>query len=281
MIRITCDSTCDLPRELYDSLGVTVIPLSIALGEEFHYDGTLSADEIYAYVAETGKLPSTSAISIGQYDAFYGKFPEDDEIIHISLSSELSSSHQNACIAAYERPHYEKRVSVIDSKNLSTGSGLLVMKAVELRDQGLSREEIVDELYKLRDKLDVSFVLQTLDYLKKGGRCSAIVALGANLMKLRPEIVVSDGKMSVGKKYRGSIERSVADYIRGRLEGRDDIDTSRIFVTHSGVPEEVLTMAMDLVKELHPFTEVLTSRAGCTITSHCGPGTLGVLFFKK
>ncbi|MBQ3055372.1 MAG: DegV family protein [Oscillospiraceae bacterium] len=120
-----------------------------------------------------------------------------------------------------------------------------------------------------------------MDYLKKGGRCSAIVALGANLMKLRPEIVVQNGKMSVGKKYRGSMERSVSDYIRGRLEGRTDLDLSRIFITHSGVPDEILTMAVDLVKSLQPFEEVLTSRAGCTITSHCGPGTLGVLFFKK
>jgi len=279
MIRITCDSTCDLPRELYDSLGVTVVSMGVTLGDRFCRDGEdLSAEEIYAYVDQTGTLPTTSAISVGEYeDAWKPIVDADDEIVHISLSSALSSSNQNANIAAAELGN----TSVIDSKNLSTGSGHLVMKAAQLRDAGASREEIVSALTTAAEKLDVSFVLQTLDYLKKGGRCSAVVALGANLMKLRPEIVVADGKMSVGKKYRGSMERSVADYIRGRLEGRDDIDTSRIFVTHSGVPDEVLTMAVDLVKELQPFTEVLTSCAGCTITSHCGPGTLGVLFFKK
>lgn len=277
MIRITCDSTCDLPSELYDSLGITVVSMGVTLGDRFCRDGEdLSSEEIYAYVDQTGTLPTTSAISVGEYEDAWKPFSED-EIIHISLSSELSSSNQNANIAASEFAS----VSVIDSKNLSTGSGLLVMRAAELRDAGLTRSEIVTELTNLVEKLDVSFVLQTLDYLKKGGRCSTVVALGANLMKLRPEIVVANGKMSVGKKYRGSMERSVADYIRGRLEGRDDIDTSRIFVTHSGVPDEILTMAVDLVKSLHPFGEVLTSRAGCTITSHCGPGTLGVLFFKK
>lgn len=278
MIRITCDSTCDLPHELYETLGVTVVSMGVTLGDRFCHDGEdLSSDDIYAYVAETGTLPSTSAISVGEYEDVWKQFA-DDEIIHVSLSSELSSSNQNANIAAAELGN----VAVIDSKNLSTGSGHLVIRACEMRDAGLSRAEIVANLLEAREKLDVSFVLQTLDYLKKGGRCSTIVALGANLMKLRPEIVVSeDGKMSVGKKYRGSMERSVADYIRGRLEGREDIDTSRIFVTHSGVPDEILAMAVDLVKSLHPFKEVLTSRAGCTISSHCGPATLGVLFFKK
>ena len=279
MIRITCDSTCDLPLKLYDSLGVTVVSMGVTLGDKFCRDGeNISAEEIYAYVDQTGTLPTTSAISVGEYEDAWKPFVDaGDEVIHVSLSSELSSSNQNANIAASELGS----VSVIDSKNLSTGSGHLVMRAAELRDAGLSRAEIVENLTAAAEKLDVSFVLQTLDYLKKGGRCSAIVALGANLMKLRPEIVVSGGKMSVGKKYRGSIERSVSDYIRGRLEGREDIDTARIFVTHSGVPDEVLAMAVDLVKSLHPFGEVLTSRAGSTITSHCGPGTLGVLFFKK
>ena len=251
MIRITCDSTCDLTREMYDTLGVTVVSMGVTLGDRFCRDGEdLSAEEIYAYVDKTGTLPTTSAISVGEYeDAWKPIVDAGDEIIHISLSSELSSSNQNASIAASELGN----VSVINSKNLSTGSGHLVLRACELRDAGLSREEIANALTDAAEKLDVSFVLQTLDYLKKGGRCSAIVALGANLMKLRPEIVVQNGKMSVGKKYRGSMERSVSDYIRGRLEGRTDLDLSRIFITHSGVPDEILTMAVDLVKSLQPF----------------------------
>ncbi len=279
MIRITCDSTCDLPQELYQKHDIKVISFAVNLGEELRRDGVnISSDEIYAFVSETGKLPTTSAISVGEYeDVFSPMVNAGDQVLHISLSSELSSSHQNARIAAAEVGN----VTVIDTKNLSTGSGLIVLLAAELRDAGLPIEEIEEKLSAAVEKLDVSFVIQTLEYLHKGGRCSTVAALGANLMKLRPEIEVKDGKMQVAKKYRGSMDRSISDYIRGRLANREDVDTSRIFVTHSGVPEETLKMAMDLVRELHPFDEVLTSQAGCTITSHCGPNTLGVLFFKK
>lgn len=279
MIRITCDSTCDLTRDLYEMHDITVVSMGVTLGDRFGHDGVdLTADEIYAYVEESGKLPTTSAISVGEYtDAFAPIVNAGDQVLHISLSSELSSSYQNACIAASDLDG----VRVVNSKNLSTGSGLLVLLASDLVKSGASLDTAAETLTQAAEKLDVSFVIQTLDYLRKGGRCSAVAALGANLMKLRPEIEVKDGKMGVAKKYRGSIERSVSDYIKGRLQGRDDLDLSRIFVTHSGVPEEVLTMAVDLVKELQPFEQVYTSRAGCTISSHCGPGTLGVLFFKK
>ncbi len=279
MIRITCDSTCDLPKSFYEEMGVTVVSMGVTLGDRFCRDGMdLSADDIYAYVSETGKLPTTSAISVGEYtDVFEPIVKAGDQVLHISLSSELSSSHQNARIAAADLGSVE----VVNTKSLSTGSGLIVMLAHDLVKQGGDLETIAEKLREASEKLDVSFVIQTLEYLHKGGRCSTIAALGANLMKLRPEIEMKDGKLGVAKKYRGSIERSVADYIKGRLSGRDDIDLSRIFVTHSGVPEEVLTMAVDLVKSLHPFENVFTSRAGCTISSHCGPETLGVLFFRK
>jgi len=279
MIRITCDSTCDLPKSFYEELGVTVVGMGVTLGDRFCRDGLdLSADEIYAYVAETGSLPTTSAISVGEYtDVFEPIVKAGDQIIHISLSSELSSSHQNARIAAADLGNIE----VINTMSLSTGSGLIVMLAADLVKKGGDLDSIAAKLREASEKLDVSFVIQTLDYLHKGGRCSAVAALGANLMKLRPEIEMKGGKLAVAKKYRGSIERSVSDYIKGRLANRDDVDLSRIFVTHSGVPDEVLTMAVDLVKSLHPFENVYTSRAGCTISSHCGPETLGVLFFTK
>lgn len=279
MIRITCDSTCDLPKPFYEEMGITVVGMGVTLGDRFCRDGMdLSADDIYAYVSETGKLPTTSAISVGEYtDVFEPIVKAGDQIVHISLSSELSSSHQNAFIAAADLGNIE----VINSKSLSSGSGLLVMLAHDLVKQGDDLETVAGKLREAAEKLDVSFVLQTLEYLHKGGRCSTIAALGANLMKLRPEIEVKDGKLGVAKKYRGSIERSVADYIKGRLSGRDDIDLTRIFITHSGVSEEVLAMAVDLVKELCPFENIYTSRAGCTISSHCGPATLGVLFFQK
>ena len=278
-IKITCDSTCDLTRELYSKYDIDVIPLTIALGEELRLDGSgIDADELFDYVSRSGQLPKTSAISIGEFQDFFGKYvSEGYTVIHTGISSCLSSSYQNACIAAQEVGN----VYVVDSLNLSTGSGHLAIMAAELANSGMSAEEIVNTLNEKKEKLDVSFVLQTLEYLQKGGRCSSLVAFGANALKLRPEIEVNGGGMGVGKKYRGDIEKSVLAYVRGRLEGREDVDTGRIFVTHSGVPEALLEKVVSLVKELHPFEEVLITRAGCTISSHCGPNCLGVLFFKK
>jgi DegV family protein with EDD domain len=197
--------------------------------------------------------------------------------VHINLSSNLSSCYQNALIAAKE----VGGVYPVDSLNLSTGSGHLVIEAANMAKNAMTAEEIVEKLCKMREKLDVSFVLQTLDYLRKGGRCSALTALGANLLQLRPEIEVKDGKMGVGNKYRGKMDKSISDYVRGRLEGRTDLVLERIFVTHSGVPAEIVADVMAQVKQLQPFAEVIETRAGCTITSHCGPNCLGVLFFKK
>jgi len=208
----------------------------------------------------------------------FGKYVKEGRtVIHINLSSNLSSSHQNAVLAAQELGN----VYVVDSRNLSSGSGHLVIEAAEMAAQGLDAETIVARLNEMKERLDVSFVLQTLEYLQKGGRCSSVAALGARALQLRPEIRVADGGMGVGKKYRGSMEKSVLDYVRGRLEGRDDIDTHRIFVTHSPMDQAVVDKAIALVRQLHPFDEVIETSAGCTICSHCGPNCLGVLFFKK
>ena len=278
-IKITCDSTCDLPQELYAKYDVEVISLAVTLGDTLHRDGVgITAPELFDYVKETGTLPKTSAISMGEYLDVFGKYTaEGKSVIHINLSSNLSASHQNAVLAAQEL----SGVYVVDSRSLSTGSGHLVIEAAEMAAQGLDAETIVARLNEMKERLDVSFVLQTLEYLQKGGRCSSVAALGARALQLRPEIRVADGGMGVGKKYRGSMEKSVLDYVRGRLEGRDDIDTRRIFITHSTAPQELVDKVIALVKELHPFQEVITSVAGCTISSHCGPNCLGVLFFKK
>lgn len=278
-IKITCDSTCDLTNELYQKNNITVVPLSIALGDEIRRDSIdIDADEIFRFVKSTNQLPKTSAISIGEYEDVFGKLVDEGyTVIHINISSELSSSHQNACLAAEDIGN----VHVIDSRNLSSGSGHLVLLAAAMADSGMEAGEIVDILNEKKEKLDVSFVLQTLEYLHKGGRCSSVAAFGANALKLRPEIQVIDGKMQVGRKYRGDMEKTILAYVHGRLDGREDIDTDRIFVTHSGVPEEILDKVVDTVKALHPFREVLITRAGCTISSHCGPACLGVLFFKK
>lgn len=278
-IKITCDSTCDLTAELYEKYNVEVLPLGVSLGDEFYHDGVdVTAKSIFSFVEEKGVLPKTAAVSIGEYEEVFRKYVDQGyAVIHINISSELSACHQNARLATEEL----EGVYPIDSRNLSTGSGLLVIEAAEMAQQGHSAQEIVERLEALREKVDASFVLQTLEYLKKGGRCSSVVALGANMLQLRPEIEVADGGMKVGKKYRGKMERSITDYVKGRLEGRDDICKDRIFVTHSYVPDEIVEKVVALVKELHPFAEVLETKAGCTISSHCGPECLGVLFFKR
>ena len=276
---ITCDSTADLTPELYEKNEIRVIPLSVTLGDDLRRDGeNVTSKDVFAFVDETGMLPKTSAVSVGEYeDVFRPLVEQGYEILHINLSSQLSASHQNARLAAEEVGN----VWAVDSRSLSSGTGHLVLLAKELIGSGMSAAEAAAALEELREKLDVSFVLQTLEFLHKGGRCSGVAAFGANLMKLRPEIEVVGGKMQVGRKYRGTMEKTVLGYIRGRLEGRDDICTDRIFVTHSGVPQDIEDKAVALVKELHPFKEVIVTNAGCTISSHCGPNCLGVLFLKK
>lgn len=278
-IMITCDSTADLTRELYEKYEAAVVPMGVNLGDEFRRDGlNITISDIFEYVAASGQLPKTSAVSVGEYDDIFRPLVEQGyEVVHVSLSSSLSSSHQNACLAAEELGN----VYVVDSKSLSTGIGHLVLLGRELAASGMSAAEVAAALEQLREKLDVSFVLQTLEYLHKGGRCSGVAAFGANLMKLRPEIEVVGGKMQVGRKYRGNMEKTVLAYIRGRLEGREDIRLDRIFITHSGCPQEIVEKAESLVRELHPFREVIVTTAGSTITSHCGPDCLGVLFLKK
>lgn len=280
-IKVTCDSTCDLTKEIYERLNVSVKPLGIYLGEELKEDGvSVNALEIFDYVSKTGVLPKTSACGISEYEDFFKQFVDEGyEVIHINISSALSSCHQNAILAAEEVGN----VYVIDSKNLSTGSGHLVMEAVEMAQSGMEAKDIADKLNEMKQKLDVSFVVQTLDYLHKGGRCSGVAVLGANVLKLRPCIEVDPeaGSMSVGKKYRGNIHKTLRDYVTDKLSGRDDLNLKRIFITHSHAPAEVVEEVKALVKELAPFEEVIDTIAGCTITSHCGPDCLGILFFTK
>ncbi len=278
-IKITCDSTCDLTKEIYDGLNVSVMPLGVYLGDELKRDGiTATAVDIFEYVDKTGTLPKTCACSIGEYADFFQGFIDDGyKVIHISLGSDLSASNQNARLAAEDIDG----VYVIDSKNLSSGSGHLVIEATNMMNDGMEAEDIAAKLNEMVPKLDVSFVVQTLDYLHKGGRCSGVAALGANLLKLRPCIDVKDGKLGVGKKYRGSMIKTLRDYITDRLANRDDLDLRRIFITHSHAPAEVVAELKALIAELAPFEEIIETVAGCTITSHCGPDCLGVLFFTK
>ncbi len=278
-IKITCDSTCDLTAELYEKYDIERMPLGISLGDELFFDNVnVFPNDLFEYAGKTGKLPKTSAISPADYIDVFKKYTDEGyDVIHINISSEFSSCFNNANLAAEEVGH----VYPIDSRNLSSGSGHLAVMARVLADQGLETEEIVARLEEAKERLDVSFIIQTLEYLKMGGRCSSVAALGANLLKLRPEIKVREGKMGVGRKFRGNMEKTVMEYIRANLEGRDDLELDRIFVTHSPMDPKVVADAIQLVKELQPFKEVIETEAGCTISSHCGPDCIGVLFFRK
>lgn len=278
-IKITSDSTCDLSNELIEKNNIRIIPLSITYGAEAYKDGVdITPDDIFRRVESGGSIGSTAAVNVQEYvDIFTELLKDYDAIIHFTISSDMSSCYQNACIAAQNLSN----VYVIDSLNLSTGIGHLVLDAAELAGEGKQPEEIVRIIENKREKLDVSFVLSTLEYLSKGGRCSAVAAFGANLLKIRPCIEVKNGKMGVGKKYRGSFEKCLTQYVQDKLENKDSLDLKRIFITDSGVPEEVRLAVREQVLSIAPFEEVIHTRAGCTVSNHCGPGTLGILFYRK
>lgn len=278
-IKITSDSTCDLSPELKKAYGISILPLAVAMGGKDYRDSVdLFPEDIYRHVAQGGDLPKTAAVNIGRYQDFWTPLAQEyDAVIHLNIGSALSSCYQNACLAAESF----QNVYVVDSKNLSTGHGLLVLKAAELAQSGMDAADIAQVLRETVDKVHASFVPDCLEYLKKGGRCSSLAALGANLLKLKPCIEVHDGQMGVSKKYRGNFEKVLNEYISDQLEGRENVDLSRVFVTHSGIDQSLINLAVNRVRELQPFRELHVTVAGCTVSSHCGPGTLGVLFMSK
>ena len=278
-IKISADSTCDLSPELIQRYDIGISPLYIVRDGESLVDGVdITPDEIYAHVEAGGSMCSTAAVSVYDYVEFFRKELESsDAVVHFHISGDMSACYQNACIAAAEVGN----VYPVDARNLSTGIGLLVLEAAELARAGqLTAQEIQERMNQRRELLDVSFVVEQLGYLRKGGRCSSVAALGANMLSLRPCIQVKDGKMGVGKTYRGAYQKCLLQYVKERLEGRNDIDLHRIFITESGgfTPEEVAEVEA-AVRSYQPFEEVLHTRAGCTVSSHCGPRTLGILYF--
>ena len=279
-VKICADSVCDLSPEQVEKLALPVLPLYVMLDGKEHRDGVdIVPEDIYNHVAAGGTLGSTAAISVADYIEFFQEQLKDcDELVHFHISSSMSSCYQNACIAAEE----VGGVYPVDSANLSTGIGLQVIDAVEMAQKGMSGAEILEAINAHRDKIEASFVVDSVDYLHKGGRCSAVAALGANLLGLKPCIEVSGGAMGVAKKYRGKIGKCLIQYVRERLEGREDIDTRKIFITNSGgFSDEELQAVEDEVKKYQNFDVILRSRACCTVSNHCGPKTLGILFEKK
>ena len=278
---LCADSTCDLSTELKEKYGVHTYPLHVLVGEKSCSDGVdITPDDIYETYREQGILPKTAAVNTAEYLDFCGKFIEQgNEVVYISLGSALSTSYNNCRLAALEMDG----LYVVDSCNLSTGSGLLVLEAAERIAAGMSAEQVAEEVRALVGKVQASFVLDTLEFLHKGGRCSALAMFGANLLQLKPGIEVNNenGSMGVGKKYRGSLDKALQQYVQDKLDGRTDIDTKRLFITHSGISEERIAMVKAEVEKYQKFDEILVTRAGCTISSHCGPNTLGILFMTK
>ena len=278
-IIISSDSTCDLSKELVDRYQIRIQPMGISLGDQIYRDGVdITPDMIYAHHEKTGQLPKTSAINVVEALEYFEELTKDGSaVIHFTISSSMSSTYNNACVAAQEF----ENVYVVDAKNLSTGSGLLVLAAAEMVQEGLEAQQIVEKLNDLEDRVDASFVVDNLEYLVKGGRCSALAAFGANLLQLKPCISVKNGAMGVGKKYRGKFEKILLTYVADRLADAEDICLDRVFVTHAGCDPKVVESVAEAVKNTLPFREILVTRAGCTVSSHCGANTLGVLFIRK
>jgi len=280
-VKVSADSICDLTPEQIERYAIDILPISIVKDNVTYKDGVeITQKEIFDYMDSGAGVCHTIAINIVEYSEFFSRFADKyDAVIHFTLSSKMSSCYQNALIAASEF----KNVYVIDSKNLSTGAGHLVLDAAIMAQEGRGAQEIIERINGLVDKVEASFVIDSLKYLHKGGRCSGVAALGANVLKLKPCIEVRDGAMTVGKKYRGNYEKVLLEYVRDRLEGRDDIDTRRIFITHPphGVTPELVQAIREEIQKYKNFDEIVESLASCTISTHCGPMTLGILFYRK
>lgn len=280
-VKITVDSTCDMTPELCRQYGVTVIPLNILLGAQSYDDGIdITPDDIFAYYERTGTTAKTAAVAPNTYLSLFEQYTKDGyEVVHLGFSSKLSSSFQNAMIAAGEF----EGVYPVDTKSLCTGMALLVIKACEMRDAGLPAKEIAGRIAPLREKVHTTFILNTLDYLSRGGRCSAVTAFGANLLSIKPSIEMIDGALEVCKKYRGKIETVYGQYIRDQLSNPDKLDLDRVFLSHSGggVSADTIQAMKETILECAPFKEVIVTRAGCTISAHCGPKTATVMYMTK
>lgn len=278
-IKILSDSTCDLPKALLDKYDITLAPLTVVKGNDQFKDGvTITPAEIFAHVASGGDLCSTAAVSIGEYADLFQRYSGDyDGIIHINIGSGFSACYQNACLAAEDFPN----VRCIDSQNLTVGQGFLVLEACRLARELDDLDAIADSLKDSVGRIETSFLVEKLDYLVKGGRCSSAAALGANLLNLKPCIELKDGKMSVGKKYRGSFTKCLSSYARERLADRDDIDRDTGFIVYTVVSDEALGEVREAVRTYGGFANVHEAVAGSTISCHCGPGTLGILFVRK
>ena len=277
-IRFSADSTCDMSAAFIERYNVKVIPLCVELEGQLYRDGVnLKPDKIFERVNAGAALPKTSAINVAEYQQVFEELLQDcDAVFHFNISSDFSSCYQNACIAADGLPVY-----CVDSRNLSSGIALVLAEVADRVEAGMTPEAIMAEIDSICDRVDVSFIVDRLDYLYKGGRCSMVAMLGANALHLRPCIEVRGGKMGVGKKYRGTYDRCAKQYLLDRMKDKDCIDTKRVYITHTGLNQNTLDMILATVRETIPFAEVFETRAGCSISSHCGENCFGILMVHK
>ena len=277
-IKISADSTCDLSPELIRKYGIGITPLSVIIDRQVYHDGIDVTPRDIFRASDAGKSVRTAAVNTYEYREFFREqLKTHDQVVHICISSEFSTCYADACEAARELEH----VYIVDSRNLSTGSGLLVLEGAEMAAKGMEGAEIAETLRRRTGLVDASFVVRTVEYLRRGGRCSGLEAMGAKLLHIRPSIKVTDGRMHPGEKYRGRYEHYLKHYIRDTLAQDADIDFRRVFITHSPSEEGLVSFAVETVKSYGLFREVLETMAGCTVCTHCGPDTLGLLFMRR
>lgn len=281
-VKIIADSTCDLSKELLEKYDISVLPLHIVLGDKEYKDGVeISPDEIYQWSDTNKEAPKTSAAGISDtmdiFNAYIGKY---DEIVCFSISGQMSTT-VNVMRMAVEELELEDRIHIIDSENLSTGGGLLVIEAAIKAKEGKCGKEIVEYIEQLKPAVRASFIVDTLTFLHRGGRCSGVAALAGGALKLHPKIVVENGSMKPDKKYRGKMNSAILTYAKELEPQIKNAKTDRVFITHSGCDKEIIESVYQYLIELGHFKEILITRAGGVISCHCGPGTLGVLFIEN
>ncbi|MDR1422073.1 MAG: DegV family protein [Coriobacteriales bacterium] len=279
---LSADSTCDLGEALKARYDVHYFPLHITIdGRDYIDNVDITPPEMFALYRQTGTLPKTSAVNVGEYLEHFERWTKQGmSVVHLNLAASLSSAHANALEAARRAGN----VQVIDSRSLSTGTGLLVLAAAERIATGMSAEQVAAEVRTLTPRAHASFIIDTLEFLREGGRCSALTALSASLLSIKPCIEVSnvDGSMSPGRKYRGKFNHVLLRYVQNKLdEYGDSIDDTRVFITHAGVPASIISEVRTYLEEHARFREIYETTASCTISAHCGPNTLGILFMTR
>lgn len=281
MTKIIADSTCDLSKDLLEKYDIDILPLHILLGEEEYLDGVnITPKEIFAWSDANKTTPKTSAIGMnGPIELFQTYVDAGQEVVCFSISDEMSTTG-NIMRMAVEEMEARDKVKIVNSANLSTGIGLMVIEAAIMAKKGESAQAIADRMEELKPLVRASFVVDTLVYLYRGGRCNGLAAMAGGALKLHPRIIVEEGKMKPGKKYRGNMNKVVMDYVKDMEESLKQAKRDRVFITHSGCDKELVNEVRDYLTSMNHFDEILETVAGGVISSHCGPGTLGVLFIE-